>query len=115
MRLKKLTDEQKIRLVMTALLTVMTVWAVLENFFIPDENSVYWGDIANRQRADNRVNINTASAERLRSLNGIGEAKAAAIIEYREQNGDFSSVDELLNVSGISEKILENIRDKITV
>lgn len=61
------------------------------------------------------ININTASSSELQGLTGIGEVKARAIIEYREQNGGFSSVDELINVKGIGEKTLEKIRDKITV
>ena len=61
------------------------------------------------------ININTATASQLTALNGIGESKAAAIVEYREQHGDFGSVDELLNVPGIGEKILEGLRDQVTV
>ena len=61
------------------------------------------------------ININTATASQLTALNGIGETKAAAIVEYREQHGDFSSVDDLLNVPGIGEKILEGLRDQVTV
>jgi len=61
------------------------------------------------------ININTASAERLTSLSGIGEVKAAAIVEYRRTHGGFSSVDELLNVKGIGEKTLEKIRSRVTV
>ncbi len=61
------------------------------------------------------ININTATASQLTALNGIGEKKAAAIVEYRRQHGNFSSVDELINVSGIGEKTLEKIRNDITV
>ncbi len=61
------------------------------------------------------ININTASSEELQNLSGIGEAKAAAIIAYREQHGAFSDISEITNVSGIGEKIFEEIRDKITV
>lgn len=61
------------------------------------------------------VNINTASVEQLMTLNGIGDVKAKAIVNYRNENGSFSSVDELLNVSGIGEKTLEKIRAYITV
>lgn len=61
------------------------------------------------------VNLNTASLEELISLEGVGEAKARAIIEYREEYGGFDSVDELLNVKGIGETILEKNRDKLTV
>lgn len=61
------------------------------------------------------ININKADSSELKSLPGIGDAKASAIIRYREENGGFQSIDELLNVSGISEKILESIRNDITV
>lgn len=61
------------------------------------------------------ININNANSDELKSLPGIGDAKAASIIRYREENGGFQSVDELLNVNGISEKILESIRNDITV
>lgn len=62
-----------------------------------------------------KVNINTASIEELTALKGIGEGKAQAIVEYREANGAFASVDDLVNVKGIGDKILEGIRDEITV
>ena len=57
------------------------------------------------------ININTASAGQLAEfLPGIGEKKAALIVEYRELTGGFAAVDELINVDGIGEKTLENIR-----
>lgn len=65
--------------------------------------------------ATDKININTATRRELQKLVGIGEVKARAIIEYRERNGEFSSVDELVNVSGIGEKTLEKIRADITV
>lgn len=61
------------------------------------------------------VNINTASAHHLQRLDGIGETTARAVIEYREKHGDFTTADELLNVSGIGEKTLEKIRERVTV
>lgn len=61
------------------------------------------------------INVNTASAEGLAKLPGIGESKAQAIIEYRETEGPFESVDELDQVPGIGEGTLEDIRDKVTV
>lgn len=61
------------------------------------------------------ININTAPAYKLEELDGIGEVKAAAIVQYREENGNFKSVDELVNVKGIGEKTLEKNRNRITV
>ncbi len=61
------------------------------------------------------VNINTADMEELISLPQIGEVRARAIIEYRERYGGFISVDELSEVEGISENLLQKIRSHITV
>ncbi len=62
------------------------------------------------------VNINTADAETLTSsLSGIGEKKAVAIVDYRNQNGPFQSIDELTMVKGIGESILEKNRENLTV
>lgn len=61
------------------------------------------------------VNLNTADAERLQSLPGIGESRAADIISYRERNGGFESVEEIMQVPGIKESTYEKIRDKISV
>lgn len=62
------------------------------------------------------VNINTADAEQLqKSLKGIGKVKAEAIVEYRKTNGQFTSVDQLLEVKGIGKATLEKNRDKISL
>ncbi|MBR4642789.1 MAG: helix-hairpin-helix domain-containing protein [Selenomonadaceae bacterium] len=61
------------------------------------------------------VNINTADAERLATLKGIGPALAQRIIDYREQNGAFKSIDEIKNVRGIGQKKFDAFKDKITV
>lgn len=61
------------------------------------------------------VNVNTADAELLaETLDGIGSSKAHAIVEYREQNGDFKSLSDLLQVKGIGEMTLERNKDKIS-
>lgn len=72
-------------------------------------------DLPEEQPEDTRVNINTASAEELDTLPGIGLVKAQAIIDYRIEKGLFRTVDELLNVNGIGPKTLEDIRDKVKV
>ncbi len=61
------------------------------------------------------VNINTAGSEKLQTLPGIGEKRAAAIIAYREEHGPFRIVEDITNVSGIGEGILSQIIDYITV
>lgn len=61
------------------------------------------------------VNINTASKEELMTLPGIGEAKAESIISYRNKNGYFSSIEDIMKISGIKEGAFEKIKGYITV
>lgn len=61
------------------------------------------------------VNINTAGKELLMTLDGIGETKAENILAYRQQFGRFQSIEDLKNVNGIGEAVLERMRDKIVV
>jgi len=61
------------------------------------------------------VNINTANEEQLMAVKGLGEKKAKAIIEYRQQNGNFKAVEDLTQVKGISEKTLTKFKDQLTV
>jgi len=61
------------------------------------------------------MDINSASAEELASLPGIGEVLAGRIVEYREENGDFESIDGIMSVYGIGDSIYEGIYDKICV
>lgn len=61
------------------------------------------------------VNINTADADKLATLKGIGPALAQRIIDYRNQNGGFKSIDEIINVSGIGEKKFAAFKDKVTI
>ena len=65
--------------------------------------------------SNGKININTASLDELMALDGVGEKKAQAIIDYRYENGRFNSIEELTNVSGIGEKTFEKNKDRITV
>lgn len=61
------------------------------------------------------ININTASKEELKSLNGIGDVLADSIIEYRDENGAFKSVEDIKNVPRIGSKTFEKFKDKLVV
>ncbi len=65
--------------------------------------------------ADGKVNINTAGKEELMTLDGIGEARAEDIIRYREQNGPFQTIEDIMKVSGIKSAAFEKIKDDIIV
>lgn len=71
-------------------------------------------DVAELPVSD-RININTATAEELASISGIGEVTAQNIIEYREANNGFLDTEELMNVKGIGKKTYEKIKPYITV
>lgn len=66
-------------------------------------------------QANGLINLNTATAEQLMTLPGIGEARAADILAYRAKIGQFTDIEELMNVSGIGEARFERVKDKITV
>lgn len=63
---------------------------------------------------DGKININTADAQALMQIPGIGDALSARILAYREANGPFTTIDELTNVKGIGEGTLRKIQDFIT-
>ncbi|MBR2833179.1 MAG: helix-hairpin-helix domain-containing protein [Bacilli bacterium] len=62
-----------------------------------------------------KISLNKATIEELQTLSGIGEAKAKAIIKYREENGEFKKIDDIKNVSGIGDSAFEKIKDQITL
>ncbi len=72
-------------------------------------------DPAMAKPAAAKVNINTADEAALMSIKGIGKTKAKAIIDYRQKNGAFKTVDELTKVKGIGEKSLSKFKDQVTV
>lgn len=61
------------------------------------------------------VDLNTATVEQLSTLKGIKAKKATAIVEYRQKNGAFKSVDDLKNVPGFGQKTVDKLRDELTV
>lgn len=81
------------------------------------EGSVSSGMVTNSESAaaTGKVNINSADSEQLQTLSGVGPATAQKIIDYRQSNGSFSSVEDLKNVSGIGDKTFEKLKDDITI
>lgn len=71
--------------------------------------------ITTQKQENKKININIASLEELITLNGLGESKAKSIIEYRTNTGLFNTIEDLLNVKGIGQKILDGIKDFIEV
>ena len=86
---------------------------------LEDETRLYiptMNEVTEEQSVDDgKVNINTAAREELMTLPGVGEAKAALIIQYREENGSFQKVEDIMNISGIKEGLFGKIKDYIKV
>lgn len=71
--------------------------------------------MAAQVQQDNRININTADETQLTTLTGIGATRAQAIIAYRQENGPFAAIEEIMNVQGIKEGTFAKIKDEIVV
>ena len=86
---------------------------------LEDEERIYvpvvGEEIPTVTEKDARININKASKEELMTLPGVGESRAESIIKYREQQGAFQSIEEIMQVSGIKEGLFEKIKDLITI
>ena len=78
-----------------------------------ETREVYRADSVDEQ--EKKVNLNTADKETLMTLSGIGEARAEAILAYREEQGGFQSIEEIMEISGIKTAAFEKIKDQITV
>ncbi len=99
-----------------------------ERIYIPTEEEIRQGTAevttgnpgigdtrAESTQGGGKVNLNTASEEELKTLSGIGDTRAKSIIAYREENGGFQAIEDLMKVEGIKEGVFEKIKDSITV
>lgn len=117
---------------MAAVFVLVCIGILLFNYLNMEREAVYYipNDISSQSIAltdaeikneiknydiSDKININSASAEELTNLPGIGEKTAAAIIAYREEHGKFYRIEEIMEVSGIGEGKFNNIKDYITV
>ena len=97
----------------------MNLAALLEDgirIYVPSQEEGMLSGLESGEAVENdKININLASISELCELPGIGESRAREIVAFREKNGSFQQVDDLLKVSGIKENILEKIKDYIVV
>lgn len=82
--------------------------------YIPFQSDEVVGELSNVTTIDDgKINLNTASQSELETLPGIGPSKALAIIDYRETNGGFKTIEDLKNIGGIGEKTFEKLKEQI--
>lgn len=97
----------------------MIIYIPLEGEEIPDliNNQTISKETSGGKESEEsgKVNLNQAEKDELMTLNGVGEKKAEKIIEYREENGSFKSIEDLKNVNGIGEKTFESLKESITI
>ena len=99
----------------------MTIYVPgLDEDYTPNGNTVYpesdeYSDNNGYDQSDGMYNINRMTKEEWQSLPGIGETKADAIVRYREEHGEFKSIEELMDIPGIKEGVFNKIKDKIKV
>lgn len=97
---------KRIKIVIAAALIIVAAYFCLVTVY---ENTNMLSDIPNRDI----VNINTADVSELLKLYGIGEATAQKIIDYRNENGDFEKLEDVIKVNGIGESFIENNKKNI--
>lgn len=86
-----------------------------EKVYVCSKDEVVTADSQDKQNDDGIVNINKASKEELMTLPGIGETRAEAIIAYRNDNGMFETIEDIMNINGIKQSVFENIKALISV
>lgn len=91
------------------------VYSVGENE-VDITNNIIGSESNSSVRKDGRININKATVEELKSIDGIGEVRASKIVEYREENGPYKNIDQLKTIGArIGDKTFETIKDKVYV
>ncbi len=93
--------------------TTTTTTEIPNNAAIPDNSNT--SSDTSSTTLNIKINLNTASKEELTKLRGIGEAKAQDIIDYRNTNGSFKTIEEIKNISGIGDALFAKIKDNIRV
>ena len=90
-----------------------------ELIIIPNDSNVdevSGSNFTNTTEEENgKININTADLSKLKEIPGVGDVKAKSIIDYREKNGGFKSIEDMKNIDGIGDKTFEKIKDSITI
>lgn len=106
----KLTKHEKNLVLLTVLFILLSILC-----FAMQKNTITEVSHAEAKAVQYFIDINTADAEELSTLSGIGPSLASRIVEYRNKNGDFKSINELAKVSGIGKSTIEKIKDYIKV
>ncbi len=110
-------------LILVAVISIVGTLIYFKNALIPIDNSVtvsgeeLYANASSKleEYKNGKVNINAAGIEALCTLKSIGESKALSIISYREAHGEFKSIEEIKNVSGIGDGIFEKIKGYICI
>lgn len=97
------------------MLYVPTIEEAKESQMGRSDSSSDRNDSTDADNTSGKININTASLEQLMEIPGIGESKARAIITYRDTNGGFSSIEEVMNIEGIKEGVFSKMKEYIVV
>jgi competence protein ComEA len=114
--MKRLTNNVAAGALVYALLGGATVWGQQPTDTTPSAGKTTPAAASKEApAAAAKVNLNTADQATLVSVKGIGKKRAQAIIEYREKNGPFKTVDDLTKVKGIGDKQLAQLKDQVTV